>query len=349
MKPILHCELGYFPNPHLNQIYAGFASLHNAGIINLEVKRVAADHTKPLLTVIVNKQYKLLYDTLDGFNWIPGSQQDNLLYFRTHFKVDLYFKRSFTPTLLDYCPENCTVFPLGFNYLIRPQRYFPARLTDVLKDFLKHSTPLGKYCHRDLFYSRRYEYYPLPHKDTKILFLTRLWDPDQVTDEQLKNEREKINVTRAALIRACKQEFRDSFIGGLQQDPFAKQYAKELIAPARLTKKEHFLETIKQCNICIATTGLHQSTGWKFGEYVAAARAIVSEPLKYQVPGNWREGNNYLEFNHLEELMYRIHELIRNKMKMLHIMRNNYEYYLNYLRPDNLVLNTLTKIYLCDL
>jgi len=35
MKPILHCELGYFPNPHLNQIYAGFASLHNAGIINL--------------------------------------------------------------------------------------------------------------------------------------------------------------------------------------------------------------------------------------------------------------------------------------------------------------------------
>lgn len=39
------------------------------------------------------------------------------------------------------------------------------------------------------------------------------------------------------------------------------------------------MRLMKQSRICIATTGLHDSIGWKFAEYVVAGRTIVIEPL----------------------------------------------------------------------
>ena len=179
---------------------------------------------------------------------------------------------------------------------------------------------------------------------SKILLLARLWNPDDVTSPSLKSERETINKKRIAYIRACRKEFSDQFIGGLQGDDFSRLHAKDLVMPDSLTRRKNFLQLVKQSDICIATTGLHDSIGWKFAEYVAASRAVISEPLMYQLPGNFESGKNYLTYTNKDELVMQIHFLLDNKKSMKEMMDRNFEYYHDYVSSDKLVLNTLLKI-----
>ena len=131
----------------------------------------------------------------------------------------------------------------------------------------------------------------------------------------------------------------------LQHDNFSIQHAKDLLLPFPLTKKENFLKIMRECNICIATTGLHNSIGWKFGEYIAASRAIVSEPLRYQLPGDFNKGENFLEFTNDSELVNCIRILQEDKEKVFDMMKSNFMYYNNYVQPDKMILNTLLKVY----
>ncbi|MDG5814146.1 hypothetical protein QA601_03585 [Chitinispirillales bacterium ANBcel5] len=344
MRTPFECEVNYFPFSHLNQIYAGFDKLEKAGIVKLSVKSVSGKQTVPLLKVVVNNKYNVMYDTLDGLNWIEGSVEDNLNYFKNNITADFYFKRSFNQQLIDYAPENCSVFPLGFNYFMKADGKFSGNLQQKIKDQLRNNFLISKYFNKN-FCSGDFECYPIPSRKSKILFMARLWNPDEVSLDHLKDEREQINKNRIENIRACRKEFGDSFIGGLRHDEFSIRHAKDLLLPFSLTRKERFLKTIKECNICIATTGLHNSIGWKFGEYVAASRAIVSEPLKCQIPGDFSEGENYLEFKNNSELINNIRVLQKDKEKLFAMMNSNFRYYNHYLQPDIMILNTLLKVY----
>ena len=126
---------------------------------------------------------------------------------------------------------------------------------------------------------------------------------------------------------------------------FLFKRSKDLIAPFSLTKREAYLQVIKEHNICIATTGLHNSISWKFGEYVAASRAILSEPLIYELPGNFENSKNYLSFNNEDELLNGTYSLLKNKDELFDMMNNNFHYYNNFLRHYRLVFNTLISIY----
>jgi hypothetical protein len=345
MKPLFECKVNYFPSPHLNQIYVGFSKLEKAGIVKLSVEKVYGESTKPILEVYVNNKYKVVYDTLDGLNWIKGSVEDNLSYFKANFKADFYFKRSFNQRVVDYAPNDCKVFPLGLNYTMKADGKFSGSVKQRIKNLLKQNIVVSRLYGKREFNSIDFEAYPIPQRESKILFMARLWNPDDVSLEHLKIEREQINKNRIEYIQICRQEFGDRFIGGLQYDDFSKKHSKNLLLPFSLTKKENFLRIMKECNICIATTGLHDSTGWKFGEYVASSRAIVTEPLKYRIPGIFKQGENYLEFENTSELVNNIRELLNDNEKTMSMMKNNFHYYNNYVQPDKLILNTLLKIY----
>jgi len=119
MKNSIICEIGYLPSPHLNQIYKGFELLEKQKIISkLIVQPVTGDMLKPLLTVTLNKKIRIIYDTLDGLNWISGNKEENLHHFQQNINADFYFKRSYKPILQDFSPTGCKVFPLGLNYNI---------------------------------------------------------------------------------------------------------------------------------------------------------------------------------------------------------------------------------------
>ncbi|EPB8187119.1 TPA: hypothetical protein ACY4RU_001637 [Clostridium perfringens] len=193
------------------------------------------------------------------------------------------------------------------------------------------------------FYTKDFEWYPLTKENSKICFLTRLLDPYScdVENENVKNERIKINNFIIECIRRCREEFGESFIGGIQKDNYSFKNYPEYIVDDKYKIKEEFLKIVKESDICIATTGLHGSTGWKFAEYVAASRAVVSERLNYDLPGNFSKDNNYLEFDDVDSLINKIYLLKNNKYIRSRIMKNNYIYYNSYLNPEKLILNTL--------
>lgn len=344
MQPLFNCEINYFPSQHLTQIYDGFEKLRKIGIVNISLKPTKSTAKKPILKVKVNNKHTIIYDTLDGFNWINGTIDDNLEYFRTNIHADYYFKRSYNQQILDFSNTNCRIYPLGLNYSFEPEGKFPKTVKETFKDLLKNTSLVKKYYQKKTFCYKDFEFLPIPLKQIKVLFIAGLWNPNNTSSEYLKRERALINKHRISAIRACQKEFGKQFTGGLQRNSFSSKNHKELTLPYTMTNKASFLKAIKTHSICIATTGLHHSTGWKFGEYVAASRAIVSEPLAYDLPGDFKSDKNYLAFNNEEELLSKIHFLLKNKDAVVNMMNNNYQYYHNYLRPDKLVLNTLLKI-----
>ena len=101
---------------------------------------------------------------------------------------------------------------------------------------------------------------------------------------------------------------------------------------------------MKASDICIASTGLHGSIGWKTAEYVAASKAIVSEPLNYKVTGNFIPGENYLEFSGIDECLSALDALSSSPEKLYEMKKKNHEYYKRYLAPVELVKRSLETV-----
>lgn len=355
MNKIL-CELEYHKSRHLNQIYAGFEKLNRKNIIDLKVTKVEEREGEDMICrVLVNREHKVIYDALDGLNWIKKEDEIlNLNQFKAlTTEVDFYFKRSYKSSLKNFVSPKCTFLPLGLNYNVVPDKklvsdglsYTLSRFKEpkkVYRDILNYKV--------EHLTSSDYEFKPKLHNKDKILFLCRLWEYDIYNDAPIfQAQIEDINNSRIESIRACKDAFGDRFIGGVYDDTTSHKYAPDLIVSSEYTHKLNFLDLIKSSNICIGTTGLHNSIGWKMGEYVAASRAIISEPLHFEVPGNFNEGKNYLKFENTDELVEKIEFLLSDKRKLSDMMVANHEYYNSYLKPDKMILNSLHNIlYLKD-
>jgi hypothetical protein len=365
-----HSVIAYYSSKtnsgHSRQIYTGFCELARSGAIDLELVKEDWDPghaVKNLIKVTLNGEMDLLFDTNDGFYWIHDDLDRNVEYFSNHVlpKFHYVFKRSCIPEVIEKFGDLAWRFrPLGLNYELTSRYnamdeiYFGwrDRLTKGIKGRESLCRLLGKTPDR-LFHFENFEHPPVPPAEgslPQILLLTRLWGPlgDDVTASPVVRERaqrdlDAINSTRIGCIEACRAAFAGHFIGGLATTPYARKVAPHLIAPETLTDKRNFMALVKASPICVATTGLLRSTGWRFGEYVAASRAIVSERLHDVLPGPFRSPDNYLEFSTVEELIRAVRDLVANPSALKAMMWNNYCYYRNYGRPDSLVLQALLK------
>lgn len=349
MKALFRCEVEYLPSPHLMQVYAGFFDLQKKGIVDLHIyPKKNSNIRESIISATVNGKYSVVYDALDGICWIPEDRQQNLLYFQKQCTVDFYFKRSFDKELLDYAPAGCKVFPLGLNYPFRPEKnllFLYPTAKGKIRYFFESNNWVRKALHKPMYvYAKDFEHYPLRHNEDKILFIARLWNPKEATTEEAREERHQMNQLRVEYIQACKRHFGRLFTGGLTADSFTNKYHSAWVLPARLTDRHAYLTCMKEHSICIATAGLHSSIPWKVGEFVAASRAIVSEPLHFDVPGNFAPDRNYLMFENSDQLLLQIERLLKNKDQLLRLMQHNFQYYHNFLRPDMLVLNSLRTV-----
>jgi len=151
------------------------------------------------------------------------------------------------------------------------------------------------------------------------------------------------NEVRAACVRILRKELGPKFHGGFIHNRYTtEKYKDVLIDNPADGEKENYLKILEKFPICIATTGLHGSIGWKFAEYVAFSKAIVSEKLHYEIPGSLRPKQNYLEFSSPEECVEQSIKLINDRELRNEMMTNNFEYYRHYVKPDMLVLNALS-------
>jgi hypothetical protein len=343
----------------LAQIYTGFGMLEESGVINLRIERGKNKEsgivTKPVLRVIINENIKVIYDTYDGAR-IDG---DDLSW------CDFYFKRSFNKEKVKLDRLDKKVFPLGFNYSVYGQNDHGfrriilailnvrsiisskdvARLLIRNSNFLSRilSTTTGKYTS----YYKKYESIPRFDLEPKIFFFARLWDPSktgQLNPEPIE-DRYRINKKRIECVKKLKLEFPTIFMGGIERSDYALKNCKEYVVENyKMTGKNEYLKLLKQSSICIATAGLRGSNGWKLSEYIAGSKAIVTEKLHFQVPGDFEKEKNYLEFSTPDECVDKVTILLKDNVRRYEIMRNNYLYYQQYLRPDMLVGNTLKII-----
>ncbi|MCW3786231.1 hypothetical protein [Plebeiibacterium sediminum] len=335
-------------NRHLQQVYTGFSELNQKGVFSsFKVfinKRKDLKHNQTLMAIV--NGVKIIYDVRDDYN-IPEEYFD--------FEFDFYFKRDCSRQYFKDLDISEKIFPLGFNYLVTSDQNFGLefkyiiKFPGMLKYILKH-TFISSWMNDfkwDVCNFNNIERMPLFLSDPKILFLTRTWNPEEISEsKEKKDERRYINDTRAKCIDLCRREFGDIFLGGFANSEYSDKFYKEYcVNNSKIVSKEGYFKVLDESSICVSTMGLHKSIGWKMGEYVAKSKAIVSEEFISELPGDFKKNQNYLEFREPNELIENIQRLIDNPSIRESMMLNNWLYYQQNLRPDMLVYNTLYKVF----
>lgn len=344
---MLHCTLiinSY--SPFLQQIYTGFCELEAAGKISLTVKKSKhfdpLNKLKPYTEVIINNNINVLIDTFDQGHLFA---ENNLT-----ITPDFYFKRSYSDHFKKESKWEKILQPLGFNYYVTSKNDKIMPFSRLIKGKVKRIINVSdKLLGTDMAFNcniGEYEFEPELQDNCNILFTTRVWDPSEMTglSQSETENRLETNEFRAMVIRTCKTNFKERFIGGLERTPFSeKKYSDCLLDSNKIFETRNYLSNIRKSDICISTLGLFHANGWKFAEYFAASRAVITEKMQYDVIGDFAEGKHVLSFTDSDSLISHINYLTMNKQARLEMMTRNKKYYTKYIRPDKIVADLIRR------
>ncbi|TAK84948.1 MAG: hypothetical protein EPO20_12225 [Betaproteobacteria bacterium] len=341
-------------SPHTLQLYAGLYALHHAGRIRLEQRFGPGPLRKRLRQLapddpVFSTSANVLFVDADGAGLACMDVRDSADYYRQVVdEVVLYAKRSFRAGV--HGPDN--LVPLGLNYSAWLDRASApelakslaqlelsadgarrlvaslARLFPSLADRLGVPTVSSLSCPPERGLAPR------------ALFLARTWAPgeDCLTEQDVQG----LNDMRAACIRMLREHFGPRFFGGFARTAHAcRHYPDCVVGPEVSTRRADYLRRLRAYPVCIATTGLWESIGWKFGEYVAFSRAIVSERLNFELPGAIAPGANYLEFTTLAGCLAAAERLLSDEALRVRMMENNWRYYGEHGTPAAIVARVL--------
>lgn len=328
--------------PHISQILTGFCMLSRGkGGYHICLEDHTEDCKYLYHTAIVEVVYMdriLIYDMMDGYQ-----NPDVINYYLRN--CDYYFKRSYSEKKNNelFLPVENKMYPLGFNYHVSCWNHPIDK--HIWKEKLKSLVRVENdvYNNKSTFYNvRLFEEIPQYKENCFIvLFMTRLWEPEPLLSDEVNDERRAINERRIDIIRKLKSLKGCHFIGGLDNSEYTKKMAPDLIMPLEYTYRKKYIEIMHKSDICIGSMGLHESIGWKTGEYIAAAKGIVNERFRYEVPGDFTVGKNYFDFDTSDQCIEYVKLLLRSPQKLYEMKKANQDYYQKYLRPDMLIRNTL--------
>jgi len=351
---------------HLTQLMTGFGILNKNGLINVHLERdtdyYPGNGGPQRLKAIINDQFKIIYDMRDS----DAVHADDLRW------ADFYFKRSFNPKIHKDSSTSRKIFSLGLNYSAYGSddfsyiylKYGFKNVNNLMRSFQNQKDLIERVLRSNSLLSRlfkrttgkgvahysMFEGQPLMTNRPLILFFTRLWEPYRSSpdmDEMTFHERQKMNELRINCIYALKEKYNNQFFGGLVPNQYAIATYPDLVADKSVTYRSNYTKMIHTAAICISTSGLWGSNSWKMGEFVAGAKAIVLEKLKYSVPGDFLPNKNYLEFENSDQCISNVEKLVNEPEFRYQMMLNNLRYYYEYLRPDRLVWNSLNKVLGC--
>ena len=358
MKPIHATVFCRSLSPHLTQALTGLALLHRAGVVRLRQVFLGSGRRDARASAYGPQAHEAhLLVLLDGGTQVYFDTQDAQdINLTAAERVDLYFKRSYAWEAIPPALR-AKVHPYGLNYAVHAdgrdvfemgRRLFferdaakrikmLARLT--LSGFAMSAVAPG-------FRATVGEMSAPPDRaqPPRVLFMARAWDPtdDPARPAEKAEQRRQINEARAECVRLLRKEFGPAFTGGFRHTPYALTHHKDvLLADDRLSTKENYIRLLREHSIGVATTGLHESIGWKLAEYVAFSKAIAAERLCFEVPGKFAVGENYLEFDSPEQCVEQTLRLFADHGLREAMMERNQRYYEDWLRPDVLMLRTL--------
>jgi hypothetical protein len=350
------CDLEVSSNcAHLTQIFTGFALLARRQEVvlhwrfskprpqSLDTPRHYQFGWQTRLHAVINHSVRVCYDLHDS------GEIDSLALESS----DLYFKRSFDPRVVAQLGTRGTrVEQLGLNFPVCSDTndWFAVRRALSIGGTgrgLIHALLEGIPALDALAYAPRLATFgaePAADQAAKVLFCVTAWNPADVHHLGLDRveDRVAVNDSRRACVRALREAFGARFIGGFIPTPYARRaYPDDLLSGAFDGHKRDYLALVRSTPICVATDGLHGSIGWKFGEYVALSRAIVSTPLRHDVPAPFAPEKNYLEFSSPEQCVSQVERLLADTALRTALMHNNFAYYREFLQPDALVARSL--------
>lgn len=335
----------YGDSPHVHQVVAGFAILagRDEAEVTFDVRPPAEAPFSPHIVTALVGDVTVAYDMLDGYN-LPRTDLEDAI-----ASADLYFKRSFDHRVNESLRHGDRVRPFGLNYQVRCRAGVFRRMaaTEPVRRRLGRlgKTVLGR---SDDLLVETFERPPVPSAHGRVIFMSRAYDPSGEPGEDpaamaepgLSEEREMLNETRAACVRALRAELGDRFVGGLVPSEFARARYGDCVVDAAATARPRFLRALAGCDVAVATTGLHGSNQWKLAEYLAASKAVVTQPLRYEVPA-FNTPEHYLPFETPEECVEQTTALIDDPERRVAMMRANRDYYEAYVRPDAIVRRSL--------
>lgn len=335
---------------HVYQVVTGFALLGKRREVDVGFDVVPAAEAPVsslnVLTATIDGR-RVAYDMLDGYRNIPRPEMERLL-----SVVDAYFKRSFSERRNAELEHGDRIHPFGLSYVVTcgAPVFRAIRSRDPLRQKVSRTakTLMGRTAYPGV---RTFEAPPRLRDDPKVVFMTRVYDPSgepgedpqAFLDGNAGREREQINEMRAGCVRALREAFGPSFSGGLAPTAYGTARYPDCVTEAAALPRTQYVRAAKRADVGIATMGLHESNQWKLAEYVAASRAIVSERLRYEVPG-FTPPENYLEFDTPEECVERTAELLGDPERRLAMMQANARHYEAYVRPDSAVRRTLDVV-----
>lgn len=272
---------------------------------------------------------------------------DNTVFIENPLNYNHYFKRSL---LINDVNQN--IFPLNFqaNYSYKSLCLLPKF---GLKQLMKKANRIEIIRSLDYFNSftnsshNAMDIRKLPtiinDNNGRIIFHTRLWNPDNHNDSDEKERRRLQNEFRIEACRIIKKNF-DKVSVGLFPDKLAMKSAPDLLLDVKKTSIKKYFGYLRQCDIGIADDGLKDTPGWKIGEYLLFGKAVITTPLNISLD-NFYEHINFEKLStrsSYEELPQKIEYLLKNK-NYLEMGNNNLKWGYEYLHPKN-YLNRIFKI-----
>lgn len=349
---MIHTEVYYRKSDHLTRIMTALYLLEQQKILQCtyiedEQCDVLPNSANMLEMRIDGK--RIAFDLRDASALNQSKLRDYLA------AVDFYFERSHIDwhTKPEFTSLAHKIHPYGFNYFCSCPGNRAIKKT-VSGNIFKRS--IRNITNHHLFSNvKTYEGKPsyTPGKMPTIIFMARLWNPDEVKinpkhtpeekayREYMRAERKKINADRIEICRELRRIYGKSFYGGILATPYAKTQCPDVLLSAGAAFKLNYLRRMKRSDICIGSAGLEKSIGWKTGEYVAASRAIVCEKMAYLLPGDFAEGKHYLAYDDAPTCLMAVERLYTQPELLCSMQAANYQYYQEYLRPDIQLINAL--------
>jgi hypothetical protein len=221
---------------------------------------------------------------------------------------------------------------LVLNYGV-PLRQFFEQLYNLstLEDKSDKRKYLGKY--KQMITLRLpYRYYHRQKASANYAFhLSTLWYNDK-----WNNNDDKVNQARANFIRACKSIEILKFEGGLvpQKGRSSQEKFEDCIYDNQVSMKT-WLNKTKKSSIVFNTPAFWDCNGWKLGEYLALGKAIVSTPLRNDLPEPLSHGGNvHFVDNSTDSIRESILFILNNDNYRTKLENGAYHYWQKYGTPE---------------
>ena len=117
---------------------------------------------------------------------------------------------------------------------------------------------------------------------------------------------------------------------------------KDIITHKRVSLN-HYIEKTKRSAFVFSTPSVCGCHGWKFGEYLAIGKAIISTTINHEMPGSFSVGSHYLLANNEEEIGLAIDRLLSDEQLVNSLKMKTKNYYKDYIAPEVVVARIISK------